>query len=128
MNIEIYSQSEAFFQSSETLPEAGLCSFASLRGRALSMGAFFEKLIIIPFAFAFKLYRTFFRILGVFASAALLILTLCSVQSIREFFVRRVSFLAKDLADWVLWPVAVVSCLGRLLLAAFVHPLFYFGV
>ena len=69
-----------------------------------------------------------FRAVGVLLGALFLLLSLCSSSALRELFVRRVQAFAADLADWVLWPIAVVSCLGRLLLAALVHPALYFGL
>jgi hypothetical protein len=126
MDLERYSTSEGFFEFSPPLVEPEWSQFDSMRGRAISLCQFFEKLALVPFAFLFKAVKTFFRFVGVGLSAGLLVITLFCSQALRELFVRRVSFLAKDLADWVLWPVAVVGCLGRLLLAAFVHPALYF--
>lgn len=127
MDIHRYSTSEGFFDCSEPLADPAIAAFDSFRGRLLSLIEFFEKAAIVPLAFLFKSYKTTARFLGVVLSAALLVLTVCSSLQIRELFVRRVSSLAQDLADWVLWPVAVASCLGRLLLAALVHPALYFG-
>ncbi len=127
MDLSRYSVSDGFFLCSEPLVEPGIAAFDSMRGRGLSLLNFFEKLAIVPFAFLFKLCRTYFRLLGLTFSALFLLVTLCSSMTVREFFVRRVAIFAADLADWVLWPIAVVSCLARLLLAAFVHPALYFG-
>jgi hypothetical protein len=55
------------------------------------------------------------------------VITLCSSEPVRALFVRRVGSFAQDLADWVIWPVAVVGCLGRLLLAAIIHPALYYA-
>jgi hypothetical protein len=66
--------------------------------------------------------------LGLGFAATLLGLTLCCESGIRGFFCKKITCLAKDLADWILWPAAVTVCLGRLLLAATVHPALYFGV
>jgi hypothetical protein len=99
--------------------------FDSVKGRALSLLHFFEKLAILPLALLYKFYRTFFRFLGVLLAFFLLVVTLCLSETVRGLFVKRVASLAQDIADWIMWPMAVASCLGRMLLAAFIHPALY---
>ena len=60
------------------------------------------------------------------AAALFLVATLGVSSSGRELFIERVSFLAKDLADWVLFPLAIGVWIFRFLLAVTVHPAFYF--
>jgi len=92
------------------------------------MARFFQKLLALPVAIVWKLYRTVCSVAGVGFATMLLILTFCSDSGIRAFFRNKVMNLAKDVADWLLWPVALLFCFGRLLLAATVHPALYFGV
>lgn len=127
MELKKYITSEGFFSCSESLSDPEMASFDSVKGRLLSFARFIETGMIVPISLGCKLLRTFFRGVGVVFMTGLLVASLFSSSTIRELFVRRVKILAEDLADWVLWPVAVVSCLGRLLLAAFVHPALYFG-
>ena len=43
-------------------------------------------------------------------------------KGLRELFVSRVSSFAANLADWVLLPFALSTCLLRLFLASVIHP------
>jgi len=128
MNFQQFASSEQFFTCREPLAEPGLADFGSLRGRGKALIGFFKQIFTIPLAGIAKLCRTFLSILGLGFAAFLLIATLFLDRGIREFFLKKVTRLAQELADWVLWPVAIVLCLGRLLLAATIHPALYFGV
>lgn len=127
MSISRFTNSEGFFDCSEPLSCPEIRRFDSVRGRMSALGNFFGKLAILPLAFVYKLYKTALAVSGVGFGAFLVALTLFSAPGAREFFVNRVMALAKDLADWVFWPVAVVYCLCRLLLAATLHPALYFS-
>ena len=122
----LFASSEGFFNCSEPLAQPKVAEFSSIRGRILALGCFFKTLFSIPFAFAYKAYKTILSLLGVGFGVSALILTFCSSLAVREFFVKKFTQLAKDLADWVLWPIAALLCLFRLLLAASVHPALYF--
>lgn len=128
MDFQQFASSEHFFTCREPLAEPGLADFSSLRGRGKALISFFKKIFTIPLAGIAKLCRTLFSFLGLGFAAFLLIATLFLDSGIREFFLKKVTRVAQELADWVLWPVAIVLCLGRLLLAATVHPALYFGV
>ncbi len=121
-----FESSEGFFNYREPLARAEVAGFSSIRGRVLALIRFFKMLITLPVALVYKSHRTAFSFLGVGISVAALLLTLCNSSSLREFFIKKVTKLAKDLADWFFWPFAVVLCLSRLLLAAFIHPALYF--
>ncbi len=127
MSFVQFTSSEDFFTCAEPLSSPENSSFQSLKGRWRALLKFFEKLAIVPLAFVCKLIKTGFSILGLALSLALLVLTLCAVPGLRALFVRRIASLAIDLADWVFWPVSVIFCLGRLALAATVHPALYFN-
>jgi hypothetical protein len=126
MGFSSYSTSRYFFDFSCDIPDPVLAQSKSIRGRAHCFGAFLEKVAILPFALLFKFYKTFFRASGVLVGAAFLCATLGTSGGAREFFEGRVSALAKDLADWVLYPFAVLVCCSRLLLASLVHPALHF--
>ncbi|HEY4255415.1 MAG TPA: hypothetical protein VGM34_03605 [Chlamydiales bacterium] len=127
MILERYCKAEGFFDCAAPLVIPDISRFLSWKGRLLSLINFFEKLGIVPFALLFKLYKTLARGVALALSALWLALTLFSSISSRQLFVRRAASLAQDLADWVLWPVAVFVCLSRLLLATLVHPALYLG-
>jgi len=126
MNILLFASSEALFHCSEPLARPEIAEFRSLSGRRSVLIYFLKALLLIPLAGLYKLYRTALTICGVLFSIAALALTLCTSLASREFFLNKMAQLAKELADWMLWPIGVVFCLGRLLLAVSVHPAFYF--
>lgn len=123
-----FSFSESFFNYKEPLAEPGMADFGSWRGRKRAILKFFQQISIIPLAFLTKLYHTFVSALGLGFAVFLLALTLCSEVGIREFFMKQMVHFAENLADWVLWPAAIMLCLIRLLLAATIHPALYFSV
>lgn len=127
MTISKYIHSDGFFEEEELVASPEMASFDSLRGRGLSLLKFLEQLAIAPLAFIGKIVRTSLAAIGVCGSILLLILTLCSSIWARQLFVRRIEIFAKELADWILWPVALATRLGKLLLAAFIHPALYFN-
>ena len=86
---------------------------------------FLKRCAIFPFALLKKICKTFFRFLGLALGACLVLLTLGSSVSARELFVERIAIFAKDLADWILLPLALVLCFLRLILALLIHPTFY---
>jgi hypothetical protein len=84
------------------------------------------RIAMVPAAFAVKLYRTGCSFVGVALSLLFLVATLFVVPRARAYFVKRVIILANDLADWVLWPFAVLYCIVKLILAASIHPSIYY--
>lgn len=126
MGLCSYSDSKTYFEPEDEISDPEVADFQSLRGRFLCLTALFEKLLLLPFALFAKACKTFFRILGVFFSAFFLIATLGASYGIRDFFIQRVTSLARDLADWVLLPFAVLTCFCRLLLACLIHPALFF--
>jgi hypothetical protein len=128
MNLQHFSSSESFFHCKDPLVDPEISEFNSWRGRGRAIIKFFQQISIIPLACLAKLFRTCVSILGLGFAFSLLVLTLGYESGIRGFFLKKFICLATDIADWVLWPVAIVYCLGRLLLAATVHPALYFGV
>lgn len=126
MQLRNYSSSEGFFECSEPLGQPGTADFDSFRGRGLALKNFFVRLGIVPLAFLYKICRTIASVLGVGFAVFLLTMTVCSSQRAREFFIRKISCCAREMADWVLWPIAVIFSLVRLLLASVLHPALYF--
>jgi len=83
---------------------------------------FFGLIAALPIALSYKLWRTLLRGAGVLASGACLAMTLGMSKGLRELFISRVSSLAANLADWLLFPFALAVCFSRLLLASLIHP------
>lgn len=76
---------------------------------------FFKQLAMLPFVLVAKAGRTALRVVGLALSAALVFGSLGCWSSARFFFVDRMATLSRDLADWVLLPFSVLSCLCRLI-------------
>jgi hypothetical protein len=121
MQLNFYSESQAFFDIFSH-SEWVRCN----QSRLFCLKDFLKKVALLPFSLLFKACKTFFRIVGVFFATALLFISLGTSESGRVFFTGRVSSLSKDLADWVLFPLAIFSCFFRLALAFIVHPSLYF--
>ncbi len=120
--IMICADSQEFFEIS-----IGPQPENTLKARLLCLGDFLKKCLQFPLALVGKACRSCFRFLGIFLSASLVILTLGSSIKAREMFVERVVSFAKDLADWILLPLALILCFLRLILAFLIHPNFYFN-
>lgn len=117
-----YSDSQSFFEISN-----GPYLDNSIRGRLLCVQDFLKRLAILPFALLQKMGKTFFRFLGVCVGIFLIAATAGSAAAARTFFVERIASLARDLADWILLPIALFSCFVRLLMGLSFHPHFYFN-
>ena len=89
------------------------------RGRFAYLKEFCIHIILLPFALIVKVYKTFFTLLAVAVSALAVVFSLGLSVCARDWFIRRMVHLAKDLGDWFLWPVSVVVCLLRLLFSFF---------
>jgi len=127
MNLENYSHSQTYFDFSSSISDEKLSDFQSIKGRMRCFCALMEKLSILPFAVLYKAYKTFFRAVGVVLGGSGLILTLGTSTLVREFFSRRFTSMAEDLADWVLFPFSVLSFFVKLLIASFFCPRLYFS-
>lgn len=119
MKLRDYADSKTYFSLLDEVDDPGT---SLIQARIFSAKIFLNLLLILPFGLCYKLGKTFLRVVALFLSGLLLFFTLGSANGIRELFVRRVSSIARDLADWALLPFAVVSCAIRLLLAALVYP------
>lgn len=119
-----FADSFSYFQSVEVV-EPGMLSFGSFRGRFACLSILIKKLLYLPLALLCKSCKTFFRLLAAVLGGGLLIFTVGISVKAREFFVRRWVALSKDLIDWTLFPLAVLTCLVRLLLSCTVHPALY---
>ncbi|HSX25488.1 MAG TPA: hypothetical protein VLE89_00595 [Chlamydiales bacterium] len=118
-----FSNSKDFFE----IADEDLVQLNTFHGRLLCLKDFLKRLAILPFALLYKAYKTFFRALGVLLTAGLILITLGTSCRLRELFVERVSSFAKDLADWLLLPFAILTCFFRLILAFAIHPQMYFN-
>jgi hypothetical protein len=90
------------------------------KGRLSYLKEFCIHISLLPFALVFKLYKTFFNLLGVLTSVLAVLLSLGLSVFARDWFAGRMIKLAKDISDWFLWPVSVVVCLLRLLFSFFI--------
>lgn len=117
-----YTESRAFFEIS-----SGAVLTNSIKGRLLCLKDFCKRLIALPFALFGKAFKTFFRVIGVGLAILCVICTVATSLRAREFFVERVSSLAKDLADWLLLPFALIGYIFRLIVALSVNPNYYFN-
>lgn len=99
----------------------------TLRDRLLCVKDFLKKAVLFPFALIGKAFCTFFKVFALCFGASLILITIGSSGSAREFFLERISALAKDLADWLFLPFAILSCFLRLILAILIHPNLYFN-
>ena len=103
-----------------------LGSFRSMQGRLCCFKKLIQKIISLPFVLLFKAIITLFRGIGFLFGALRFIASLGSSLSAQEFFARRGSIFAKDLADWITLPFIVVMGFFRLFLGSTVHPAVYF--
>ena len=97
----------------------------TLQARLLCLKDFLKRCAIFPFALIAKACKTLFRFTGICFGALFVLITLGSSYGARAMFIERITCFAKDLADWVLLPLALLLCFLRLLLALLIHPTFY---
>lgn len=116
------AESQSFFEISN-----GPQLDNTFQARLLCLKDFLKRVFVFPVALLIKACKTFFRAFGVCFGAALIIITVGSSASAREFFIVRIATFAKDLADWLLLPFALIGCFFRLILAFVIHPNFYFN-
>lgn len=117
-----YADSRSFFEVSNG-PQLG----NTLEARLECVKDFFKRILAFPGALLLKLCKTFFRGVGVCFAACLIVITIGSSEAARNYFIERISVFAKDLADWILLPFAIVGRVIRLILALLIHPSFYFN-
>jgi hypothetical protein len=99
-----------------------MCCDNNFESRMACVKEFLKQLARLPLALISKFGKTFFRSIGVVLGAVLVVVTL---GSCRDFFVRRMTALAEDLAEWVVIPFSIMGSFVRVLLALFVHPRFF---
>src|SRR5579872_2737256 len=105
-----YADSRFFFEISNGPQLAN-----TWEARWLCLKDFFKRCLTFPGAILLKVYRTFFRGICLGLAVLFILITVGSSVVARVFFVERVSILAKDLADWILLPFAIVSWVSRLI-------------
>jgi hypothetical protein len=99
----------------------------TMGGRLFCLKDFLKKCALLPLSLLAKGIRTFFKAIGLLFAAALVLFTIGSIPAAREFFLTRIALFAKDLADWLLLPFAILIRILRLSLALLIHPKFYFN-
>jgi len=83
-------------------------------------------LAALPFAIGSKIWRTLLKGMGVVTAALFLLLSLGISKGMRELFVKQVASFGENLADWVLYPFAILFACSRLLLGSLIHPSLFF--
>ncbi len=123
MLITTYSFSEAHISLLDEISVySEFVEFASFRGRFLCFELVCKRLIVLPFALIAKLFRSLSMIAKCLFAIAFVFLTLGRSCTARSFLHRKMTDLSRDVEDWIVFPIVVLSCLGQLLLGAFIHP------
>lgn len=99
----------------------------TLQARMQCVKDFLKRCLGFPFALIGKFCRTIFRAISIVFAALFVVFTLGSSSGARDLFIDRIVIFAKDLADWILLPFAILLCFIRLILALFIHPELYFN-
>jgi hypothetical protein len=103
-----------------------LGGFSSMRGRLLCFKMLLQKIAFLPFAILLKAAGTCFR-MAIFSIGTIqYIASLGSSCKAQELLARRGEVLAKDLADWIVFPFVVGLGLCRLFLGTTLTPAIYF--
>lgn len=123
MGLKKYTVSNTFFEG--TAPEVWVAT-DSLQARLLCLKDFLKTVCLFPFALCFKLYTTFVQLFAVLVALFSLLFSLGHSSEARHFFLERFTSLAKDLADWLLFPLSLIHYSIRFLLGSLVHPAYYF--
>lgn len=127
LDIMEYSNSENLFEPKPLGYRPEYAEFTSIRGRLMCLSALVKKLLKLPFAFAFKLYKTSFKFVGLGVGMGIFLGTLGISKGARSFFHRKAAKVSNDLIDWVLWPFGLLTCVIRLILGAIFHPGIYYN-
>lgn len=117
-----YTTSKEFFEIPVTIYQPN-----TLKARLNCLKDFLKRCIAFPFALLLKAAKTALRIVGVALSLFFVLVTLGCYCRFRESFINRVTSLAKDVADWILLPFAIIAWFSRLILAFLINPNFYFN-
>ncbi len=100
--------------------------FRSFEGRLFCAKILLTKMVLLPFSLFVKATLTLFRGIGLLVSILFLIASFGTSEGIRALFLRRTIYLAKDLADWVLFPLTATLSFLKMFLGATLHPGIYF--
>lgn len=99
----------------------------TLRARFACVKDFLKRLLTFPFKIGGKVCKTALRLISIVLSAFLVIATLGKSTKARSLFIEKIVNFAKDLADWILLPFALLWWCLRLIFALLFHPTFYFN-
>lgn len=114
--------SSAFFECD---PSFTIHEKHPIKSRLFCLSLLLKKALLLPLTLTGKAISTLFRILGLSLSITTLFLTLGFSESAREFFKNRMSCLGLDIADWIIFPFAILICFVKLILGGIVNPLIY---
>lgn len=126
MELSVLANSRSYYEFSDDMFDPEMAEFNSFKGRLRCLAELLVKWSVLPFALIYKFYRTFLRFFALGLSALSLAATLGLSVGARDFFVDSASSLAADLADWVIYPFAVLACTAKLLVGCLVHPALHF--
>jgi|GEM_PF-3158833 len=102
-----YSHSNFLFE--ENLPE----------GRFIQVLDLIKKMFFLPFFFLSKVLRTVCYFLGLVTGLAGVIFTFGLKWEKKEALKRKVTMIAEEIADWVLYPFAIVVNISKSFLRIF---------
>ncbi len=128
MDLKEYTYASSYIEPNPICFSPKYSDFFSLKGRFITLLGLGKKILILPFALFFKVYKSFFKIIKVLATLTYVFLTLGLSKDTRRNFAEKLSFLGKDLADWIIFPLALFIFLLRHLLGATLHPKFSMGL
>ncbi len=103
-----------------------LGQFRSIKGRLICFKMLFQKMIFLPFVLFFKVLTTLFRAIAFTIGAIAYIASLGSSCRAQELFAQNGTAFAKDLADWICFPLIVGVGFFKLFVGATLTPAVYF--
>ncbi len=123
LDIAKFADSKSFFEYDPHLCTREEGSF--WKERLTYFFAFLRKIAVLPFALCYKVFLTALRLVGLGISFSFVLITLGFSLSARTRFLEKMERFGVELADWLLLPFAILTCLLKLALARNVYPRIY---
>lgn len=105
--------------------DPSLRKFSSVKARGYCLVQLVKKSLFLPIFLIAKALVSVLRAGGVVLGAFFVIVSFRSSEKAERFFLRRLSFFARDLGDWILAPLTIIKTFGSLLLGL-ACPILYF--
>jgi len=83
---------------------------------------FFEIVALLPVALLWKVWGTFLKGIGFVLMTSALAMTCGIFKGIRNAVVKQATSFAANIADWIMFPFAVLICLLQLIVGCLIHP------